>query len=88
MNTQLAYRRQGDGHLLMGADRLSHGVMVSNKDLLTAINEAKKQLARNLENDHLIRASIECTIPDDQLEEALKPLDTAFLLFTINQFGG
>lgn len=88
MNTQVSWRRSGDAFILMGADRLSHGVMVANKDLITAINEVKKQLKVNLENDQMIRASVECTIPDDKLEEALKPLDQAFLLFTINQFGG
>lgn len=83
-NTQLSYRRQGDTHMFMGADRLSGGIMVGDTDLLKAYDEVGRQLEVHLPTAHNISASVRCSIPRDKIVETLAPLQVAMLLWELD----
>lgn len=83
-NTQIAYRRQGETHMFMGADRLSNGVMVGNTDLLKAYDEVGRLLEAHLPANHEINASVRCTVPRDRIEQVLAAMPTCMTLWELD----
>lgn len=85
-NVQVTYRKQGDSHFFFGADRMSTGVMVGNKDLLKALDEVDRQLEKSLQDNHQITAKVSCTLKRNEVEKYLKDLPQAVLLWSINSW--